>query len=77
MFIDGNDIDRIMLLMKFIGTSEDGAIDENIKTILVKCEQNRLRVKFVEDRVNILKKTVAALKVNTRKVNIKTLLVLV
>lgn len=36
-----------------------------------------MRVKFVEDRVNILKKTVAALKVKTRKVNIKTLLVLV
>lgn len=53
MFIDGNDIDRIMLLMKFIGTSEDEAIDENVKTILGKCEQNRLRVKFVEDRVNI------------------------
>lgn len=65
MFIDGNDIDRIMLLMKFIGTSEDWAINENIITILGKCEQ--LRVKFVEDRVKILKKTVAAPKVNMRK----------
>lgn len=67
MIIDGNDIDRIMLLMKFIGTSEDLANDENIITNLGKCEQNRLRLKFVEDRVKILKETVAALKVNMRK----------